>query len=299
MDTRGTEGAHKLFRAQSSKAGNNDLHISLQECEISSHSNGQHSSPYLSSEDGGYTQRKIVFAEQGDLGISFETRDHNYCGISPWCIEPGSRQGIPKCEGSSEWKLKPQIFQKICSLRGTPDMDLFASRISHQVPAYRSWKLDPFSKGRDAFQTRWTHMKGYAFPPFSMIGRVLKKAQVDQANLMLTPPAWQTQPWLPHSSSDVYSESNYVTSGSRFAKRSPREASSFSNQSHTTLSGMDNFRKRLATEGISEKVASLISDSRRSGTKSDYESSWRKWDSWCFGRQVDPIGGSIANVLNF
>ena len=98
---------------------------------------------------------------------------------------------------SSEWKLKPQIFQKICSLRGTPDMDLFASRISHQVPAYRSWKLDPFSKGRDAFQTRWTHMKGYAFPPFSMIGRVLKKAQVDQANLMLITPAWQTQPWFP------------------------------------------------------------------------------------------------------
>ena len=53
---------------------------------------------------------------------------------------------------SSEWKLKLQIFRALCNLRGTPDIDLFASRVSHQLLCYISWKLDPFSKGRDAFQ---------------------------------------------------------------------------------------------------------------------------------------------------
>ena len=34
---------------------------------------------------------------------------------------------------SSEWTLAPQSFQRICQLRGTPEIDLFASRLSHQI----------------------------------------------------------------------------------------------------------------------------------------------------------------------
>ena len=34
---------------------------------------------------------------------------------------------------SSEWKLNPIQFQRICDIFGIPDIDLFASRISHQV----------------------------------------------------------------------------------------------------------------------------------------------------------------------
>ena len=42
-----------------------------------------------------------------------------------------------------------------------------------------------------------THTKGYEFPPFSLIGRVLHKALIDQAKLILITPAWQTQFWYP------------------------------------------------------------------------------------------------------
>ena len=60
---------------------------------------------------------------------------------------------------SSKWKLNPVMFQNLCKSWWTPDIDLFASRVSHQVPAYVSWKLDPYSKGRDALQMCWTHTK--------------------------------------------------------------------------------------------------------------------------------------------
>ena len=53
---------------------------------------------------------------------------------------------------SSEWKLNPLIFKKICKVFWTPDIDLFASIISHQVPANFAWKSDTFNKGTDAFQ---------------------------------------------------------------------------------------------------------------------------------------------------
>ena len=90
---------------------------------------------------------------------------------------------------SSEWELKPVVFQnlwKFCKLFA----NLFTSRVSHQVPAYASWKLDPYSKGRDTFQMCCTHKKEYDFPPFSLIGRVLHKVLKDQTKLILKTPAW-------------------------------------------------------------------------------------------------------------
>ena len=100
-------------------------------------------------------------------------------------------------KNSSEWKLNQVVFQKLCKSWLTPDIDLFTSRVSHQVPANVSWKLDPYSKGRDAFQMCWTHTKGYAFFSFFLIGRVLHKVLIDQATLILITPAWQTQSWYP------------------------------------------------------------------------------------------------------
>ena len=54
---------------------------------------------------------------------------------------------------SSEWKLCPLIFRKICQILGKRQkIDLFASRFSNQLPSYYSWKPDANSLGIDAFQ---------------------------------------------------------------------------------------------------------------------------------------------------
>ena len=45
-----------------------------------------------------------------------------------------------------------------------------------------AWKLDPFSQGRDAFQIQWRHLFAYGFPPFALIGQVLRKIRVEQAS---------------------------------------------------------------------------------------------------------------------
>ena len=43
----------------------------------------------------------------------------------------------------------------------------------------------------------WKYQRGYAFPHFSLIGRVLNKVQVDQAEILLITPAWHSQSWYP------------------------------------------------------------------------------------------------------
>ena len=86
-------------------------------------------------------------------------KDHFYSRIRARGVEHG---GIfPTSISTGQWKLNPAVFSKICSQWGTPKIDLFASRVSHQIPAYFAWKLDPRSLGRDAFQASWTHLNSY------------------------------------------------------------------------------------------------------------------------------------------
>ena len=60
-----------------------------------------------------------------------------------------------------------------------------------------TWKPDPGATYTDAMTLNWSLLKGYAFPPFFLIGPVLKKVSQDKADLVLVAPVWQAQPWWP------------------------------------------------------------------------------------------------------
>ena len=48
-----------------------------------------------------------------------------------------------KLRNDTEWMLCSNIFKKISVLYFRPDIDMFASRINHQVDKYISWLPDP------------------------------------------------------------------------------------------------------------------------------------------------------------
>ena len=99
---------------------------------------------------------------------------------------------------SSEWMLSHQIFQKVCQIKSFPKTDLFASRLSHQIPTYVAWKADAHSHAIDAFQQNWAHKSLYSFPSFCMIPKVFNKTLKEKVpRLILITPAWTTQVWYP------------------------------------------------------------------------------------------------------
>ena len=80
-------------------------------------------------------------------------------------------------ERSSEWKLRERVFKQIVSTFGKPDIDLFASRINHQLSNYISWRPNPGAKSVDAFSINCSSTYNYCFPPFSIILKVFQKIQ--------------------------------------------------------------------------------------------------------------------------
>ncbi len=97
----------------------------------------------------------------------------------------------------TEWQLKPDIFRYICKKFGTPQIDLFASRINTQLARYVAWRPDPDAEHVDAFSIPWRGFYGYAFPPFSVLMQVLQKVERESSNFILVAPEWPTKPWYP------------------------------------------------------------------------------------------------------
>lgn len=96
-----------------------------------------------------------------------------------------------------EWVLSPTAFNTITRQFGYPDIDLFASSRNTKCEAFCSWHKDPHAVCIDAFSLDWGSLHFYAFPPFSLILKTLKKIQNDQACGVVVVPDWCAQPWYP------------------------------------------------------------------------------------------------------
>ena len=97
----------------------------------------------------------------------------------------------------TEWKLNPELFDSIVTLWGPVSVDLFASRLNYQLKPFVSWRPDPEAMAIDAFSLDWRELYFYAFPPFSLITRVLQKVEQDQSQGIIIVPMWNTQVWFP------------------------------------------------------------------------------------------------------
>ena len=145
-------------------------------------------------------------------GMISEVLDKLSIEIWNWCQERNiflTAQYVPGIENqaadfmsrhfsdSSEWKLKPEIFSRICSHFFIPDIDLFASRLNCQIQNFASWMFDPQASYTDAFTLSWSDFTPYIFPPFSLIGKIIDKVLHDKvAKAIIIVPFWPTQNWF-------------------------------------------------------------------------------------------------------
>ena len=101
-----------------------------------------------------------------------------------------------KQERCTEWKLDPFILKTTLEkLNFEPDIDLFATRANFQFSKFISFRPDPDAWGIDAFTYSWKDFKFYAFPPFSLLPKMLQKIYFDKATGILDVPNWPYQCW--------------------------------------------------------------------------------------------------------
>ena len=102
-----------------------------------------------------------------------------------------------KNNSGTEWKLSEKIYERVVNyFQFKPDIDLFASRINNQIEKFVSYQPDPDAFAVDAFAMDWKGYNFYAFPPFSCVGKMLRKIYSDKAYGVIIVPNWPSQSWF-------------------------------------------------------------------------------------------------------
>ena len=143
-------------------------------------------------------------------GVKFKNLNKITHDIWSWCDERkiwifvsyiGSSENVKadtesrRLEPETEFSLCSSAFRDIINSFGEPEIDLFASRTNTKCKLYVSWFQDPNSFTSDAFTISWKKYFFYAFPPFAIILRVLRKIIDDKATGIIVVPNWPSQAW--------------------------------------------------------------------------------------------------------
>ena len=153
-------------RIISSKTSHTDIH-KIQRCQSNTSSSRQYCSLNIVDENGRYSKSENRRVGQGRLRISFEKGITTTAEYLPSKLNLTADQESRNTLDSFEWMLSHQIFQKVSQIRDFLEINLFASRLSHQIPSYVALKPDSHSHATDAFQQNWSQKFLYAFPPFA------------------------------------------------------------------------------------------------------------------------------------
>ena len=88
----------------------------------------------------------------------------------------------------TEWMLQKDVFWDIAHHFYVPEVDLFASRLNHQLPLYVSRLADPGASAVDAFQQDCSQWKSFIHPPVVLLPRNFSESETRQSNYPTSSP---------------------------------------------------------------------------------------------------------------
>ncbi|XP_033116453.1 uncharacterized protein LOC117116501 [Anneissia japonica] len=106
-----------------------------------------------------------------------------------------SRRRLPPLR-PTEWRLCPVVAQHIFNTFGRPNLDLFATSSNTQLPTFCSRFPEPTAWAVDALSISWDGFWAYAFPPLSLLPRVMGHIRRHQCKAFLIAPWWAHQGWF-------------------------------------------------------------------------------------------------------
>ena len=186
------------------------------------------------------------------------------------------------------WSLHPPVFR--AREWGIPLLDLIATRWNHKLPLFVSPVSDPSTMTVDDLSMSWKALWAYAYPPQTLLPRLLEKAQQDQCELILIVPYWPQ--WFPLLFRML------VQSPLRMPNI-PRLLSQASRYVQSQAAHVKSIQDTLCSRDLSVDVASHVSRPQRESTLAMYESKWRIFTASCNIQHINPLSATESVVSDF
>ena len=139
MHSAGEKDTHKRTGTSCIKTGPGDLFESTGD-KVTAYSDGKYSGPDLLS---AFTKKiqMVGLSFQTSLETAITEKVTVTAEYLPSALKKHTDiESRPQID-SSEWKLAPSVFQRLCVKMEKPLIDLFASRVSHQLLTYAAWRI--------------------------------------------------------------------------------------------------------------------------------------------------------------
>ena len=197
-------------------------------------------------------------------------------------IKSQTHSRVSECNGRPTVQVKPsQVNRMVTASAGFqtdlsqvvhPHVDLFATRLNHKLPVYVSPVPDQNAWDIDALNINWSGLTAYAYPPTTLLHRVIQKIRQCNCLIIIIAPGWPGMPWfwdLVQLSTEI-PPATIVNDPSQTVPKLCVSQQSTSSQPPRLV-----FRSgQLQGQGFSVEVAERIATPQRSSTRTIYKSKW-------------------------
>lgn len=164
--------------------------------------------------------------------------------------------------------LNPRVFTQLRAVMGPLHLDLFASRLTCQLPWFYSWRPDLEAAAVDAFTQDWSQGRGYANPPWCLILRCLTQIKLQWAQVLLIAPSMEGTALVSSLARHARGLSQDSPQTIKPDPQSYRTGVCY--ESGPNSSHMAYLRDSFQSRGLSKLASQLLLASWRSKTTSNY-----------------------------
>ena len=298
MDLSGVQSAYQFIRTKGSTPCSSHL-FEGQGNVCSTFANGQYDSTLISSQNGGYPQQRINIHSEGNMGLSAQETDQNNCRISPRGLEYTSRHSVSTFPRLERMVAFSTSFSTNLSSMGPSGHGFVCLQTFSSSPSLHGLETRSIQSSHGCTATKMGSSLPLCFPPI-FSGRESDCKNQGRESLHGSDNSGLADTTMVRTiTTNVCTESNITPNSFQLVSRSTGSNTPFGKKWVPEVGGLENFRKNLANEGVSERAAGLITNARRQGSLANYESSWGKWSGWCSKQQIDPFKCPINFVLDF
>ena len=198
----------------------------------------------------------------------------------------------------TKWSLDREIAHQIFSLWGTPQIDLFATRLNHLLPLFVSPKPDHRACAVDAMSLEWKKPVRIRISSIQTCSPGSKQDKGFQQSVHSHSPVLASEE-LVFSHFESHNRLSQGTSGSSGFGITTSGKSTPSESSYVASSRLEVVRSQIRGRHISEFATQCISQSRRESTLKVYSARWKMFSDWCLQREVNPVDPALNDLADF
>ncbi|XP_029446932.1 uncharacterized protein LOC115085256 [Rhinatrema bivittatum] len=190
-----------------------------------------------------------------------------------------------------ELELSEEAMDLVIHKWGVPHLDLMATLRNAKAPRFFSRRRKHSSEGMDALVLPWpSDVLLYVFPPWPLVGKVLRRIEAHNGLIILITPEWPLRPWF----TDLGRPPS-----TRSPPQSPLTRSHIFRAGRSLLSSSLAFERRhLRKRGYKEEVISTLLRARKTSTSLVYVRVWTVFDNMCAELGLSTRRASVSQVLS-